>query len=100
MAADTADIAEQALKLIDLEFDELPVITDPVQAFEADAVKIHENGNLLKHIKVRKGDVKNGFAESDIVMEHTFRTATTDHAFLEPECSIARPLPMAGWKFM
>ena len=93
IAADTADIAEQALELIEIGFDELPIITGPVQALESGAVKVHENGNLLKHIKVRKGDVEKGFANSDIVMEHTFHTATTDHAFLEPECSIARPLP-------
>ena len=93
VAADTPDIADQALGLIDLEFDELPVISDPVQALKPEAIKIHENGNLLKHIKVRKGDIEAGFASSDIVLEHTFHTATTDHAFLEPECSIARPLP-------
>ena len=93
VAADTADISEQALELIEIGFDELPIITGPVQALESDAVRVHENGNLLKHIKVRKGDVEEGFANSDIVLEHTFHTATTDHAFLEPECSIARPLP-------
>jgi len=93
VAADTADIAEQALRLIETEFNELPVITDPVRALEPDAVKIHEKGNLLKHIKVRKGNIEEGFSISDVIMEHTFHTATTDHAFLEPECSIARPLP-------
>jgi len=54
--------------------------------------QIHEKGNLLKHIKVRKGDMEQGFAEADIVLEHTFHTPATDHAFIEPECSIAVPL--------
>ncbi|HNN14749.1 MAG TPA: molybdopterin-dependent oxidoreductase, partial [Anaerolineales bacterium] len=54
---------------------------------------IHEKGNLLKHIKVRKGDMDAGFGEADIVLEHTFHTPATDHAFIEPECSIAVPLP-------
>jgi xanthine dehydrogenase molybdenum-binding subunit len=55
--------------------------------------QIHEKGNLLKHIKVRKGDMDAGFAQADVILEHTFHTAITDHAFLEPECSIAVPLP-------
>jgi CO/xanthine dehydrogenase Mo-binding subunit len=58
---------------------------------------------LLKHIKVRKGDMDKGFAESDVILEHTFHTPTTDHAFIEPECSIAfqcLTALMAAWKFM
>jgi xanthine dehydrogenase molybdenum-binding subunit len=46
---------------------------------------------LLKHIKVRKGDVEDGFAQADIILEHTFHTPITEHAFLEPECAIACP---------
>jgi xanthine dehydrogenase molybdenum-binding subunit len=54
---------------------------------------LHLHGNLLKHIKVRKGDVQQGFEEADVILEHTFYTQMTDHAFMEPECSIARPTP-------
>ena len=92
VAAETQEIAEQAVALIEAEFDLQPVITNPVQARQEGVPQIHEKGNLLKHIKVRKGDMEKGFAESDIVLEHVFHTATTDHAFLEPECSIAVPL--------
>ena len=91
VAAETPEIAEQAVELIEVEFDLLPVITDPVQALQDDQPKLHESGNLLKHIKVRKGDMDAGFADADIVLEHTFHTQTTDHAFMEPECSIAVP---------
>ncbi|MDY6847133.1 MAG: molybdopterin cofactor-binding domain-containing protein, partial [Chloroflexota bacterium] len=91
VAAETPEIAAQAVQLIKAEFDLLPVITNPVQALEAGQPQIHETGNLLKHIKVRKGDVAKGFEKSDVVLEHTFHTQTTDHAFLEPECSIAVP---------
>lgn len=93
VAAETREIATQALDLIEVEFEPLPVVTDPVQAAQPDAPKIHPNGNLLKHIKVRKGDVEQGFAEADVILEHTFYTPMHDHAFLEPECSIARPTP-------
>jgi CO/xanthine dehydrogenase Mo-binding subunit/aerobic-type carbon monoxide dehydrogenase small subunit (CoxS/CutS family) len=93
VAAETQEIAEQASALIEAEFDLQPVITNPVQARQEGVPQIHEKGNLLKHIKVRKGDMDKGFAESDVILEHVFHTATTDHAFLEPECSIAVPLP-------
>ena len=93
VAAETQEIAEQASALIEAEFDLQPVITNPVQARQEGVPQLHEKGNLLKHIKVRKGDMEQGFAESDVILEHTFHTAITDHAFLEPECSIGVPLP-------
>jgi len=93
VAAETREIATQALDLIEVEFELLPVISSAVQSRRPDAPVIHSQGNLLKHIKVRKGDVEQGFHEAEVVLEHTFQTAITDHAFLEPECSLARPLP-------
>ncbi len=92
VAAQSQEIAEQAAALIEAEFDLQPVITNPVMARQADVPQIHEKGNLLKHIKVRKGDMDEGFAKADVILEHTFHTQTTDHAFIEPECSIAVPL--------
>lgn len=91
VAAETEEIAEQAIGLIEADFDLQPVISDPVQARRDDVPQIHESGNLLKHIKVRKGDIDSGFAGSDLILEHTFHTPMYDHAFLEPECSIAVP---------
>lgn len=92
VAAETQEIAQQASALIEAEFDLQPVITNPVQARQDGVPQLHEKGNLLKHIKVRKGDMEKGFAESDVILEHTFHTPTTDHAFIEPECSIGVPL--------
>jgi selenium-dependent xanthine dehydrogenase len=93
VAAETREIASQALGLIEAEYEPQTVVSDPVQARQPDAPQLHPSGNLLKHIKVRKGDMGQGFAEADIILEHTFHTQITDHAFLEPECSIARLTP-------
>ena len=90
LVADTLENAQAALDLIEAEYEDLPVVSDPVQAREATAPVIHKSGNLLKHIKVRKGDLDVGFEEADIVLEDTYHTAITEHAFLEPECAIAR----------
>jgi xanthine dehydrogenase molybdenum-binding subunit len=91
VAAETREIASEAIDLIEVEYDLQPIITDPIQARQSDSPPLHPSGNLLKHIKVRKGDIKTGFAEADIILEHIFHTVSTDHAFIEPECSLARP---------
>ncbi|MFO7584331.1 MAG: molybdopterin cofactor-binding domain-containing protein [Anaerolineales bacterium] len=91
VAAESQEAAKAAVDLIEVEFDLQPVISNAVQAREEGQPQIHEKGNLLKHIKVRKGDPEIGFAESDIVLEHTFHTPAHDHLFIEPECSIAVP---------
>ncbi len=90
VAADTRDIASAALALIEVDYEVLPVVSDPVKAHEPGAPQVMESGNLLKHIKVRRGDIAQGFAEADLILEETFHTPTYEHAFLEPECSIGR----------
>ncbi len=91
VAADNEDLAAEALSRIRVDIEPLPPLTDPEEALQADAPRLHPHGNLLKHIKVRKGDLAQGFAQADVVLEHTFYTPMYEHAFLEPECSIAVP---------
>jgi len=91
VAADTRAIATAALALIEVEYEPLPAVTDPIQARRPDAPLVHANGNLLKHIKVRKGDIEQGFAEAEVVIEREYRTPFYEHAFLEPECAIGVP---------
>ncbi len=96
VAAETRLIASQALECIEVTFEEQPVVAGPVQARQPDAPSLHPNGNLLKHIKVRKGDLQQGFEQADLILERTYHTAITDHAFMETECSIARPVTVEG----
>lgn len=91
IAAETQAIADQAVKLIQPEYELRPVVSNPRQAHEKDSEKIHEQGNLLKHIHFNKGDIQTGFEEADVIVEHTFNTPFMDHLFMEPECSIAVP---------
>lgn len=95
VAADTPEIAEAALKLIQVDYEPLPVVADPKYAHSPEAPVLHPHhptGNLLKHIKVRHGDIEQGFAEADYIVEREYRTPTTEHAFLEPECAIGVPV--------
>ncbi|MCU0512670.1 MAG: molybdopterin-dependent oxidoreductase [Anaerolineae bacterium] len=94
VAADSEDTAAAALHLIQVEYELLPVVADPKFAHTPQAPVLHPNhptGNLLKHIKVRHGDVERGFAEADVIVEREYTTPTTEHAFLEPECAIGIP---------
>ena len=94
VAADSEEIAAAALDLIHVDYELLPAITDAIEATKPDAPLVHEerpDGNLLKHIKVHKGDIDLGFADADVVVDQTYRTPTTEHLFLEPECSIGVP---------
>jgi CO/xanthine dehydrogenase Mo-binding subunit/aerobic-type carbon monoxide dehydrogenase small subunit (CoxS/CutS family) len=93
LAADSQEIATRALDLITFDFEPQMVVKGPLEARRPDAPALHERGNLLKHIQVRKGDVQQGFAEADLVLEHTFQTPAAEHLFMEPECSIARLTP-------
>jgi CO/xanthine dehydrogenase Mo-binding subunit/aerobic-type carbon monoxide dehydrogenase small subunit (CoxS/CutS family) len=92
VAAETREAATRALEAIETEYQALPVVSDPVLARAADAPQVQPGGNLLKHIKVRKGDVEQGLRQAEVVLDRTFHTPITEHAFLEPECSVARPL--------
>lgn len=94
VAAESPQIAAEALRLIQVDYEPLPVVASAEQARQPDAPRVHEEwptGNLLKHIQVRHGDVAQGLAEAEIVVEREYRTPAYDHMFLEPECSIGVP---------
>jgi len=83
--------AEAALHLIQVEYEPLPVIENPEQALAEGAPAIHEGGNLLCHVPIRKGDVEKGFAEADVIIEGEYFTPFVEHGYLEPEACLAVP---------
>ena len=89
VAAESVDIAEEALRKIKVEYEELPGVFTIEDALKEDAPQVHENGNLLQHTKVRKGNIEEGFAKSDVIVENTYYTQRVDHAYIEPEVSVA-----------
>ncbi|MEW6622772.1 MAG: molybdopterin cofactor-binding domain-containing protein [Bacillota bacterium] len=89
VAAESEEIAAEAINRINVIYEELPVISTVEDALKDEAVKIHEKGNLLQHTKVRKGNVEEGFAQADVVIENTYYTQCVEHAYIERECSVA-----------
>lgn len=90
VAAESEDIAEQALDLIEVKIEELPPVFCPVAAMKEDAPKIYEKGNVLALRKIRKGDAEKAFAESAVIVEQQYRTQMTEHAYIEPEAGVAK----------
>jgi CO/xanthine dehydrogenase Mo-binding subunit len=80
---------------IKIEGRPLPVLDDPTRALDEDAPLIHPEfgNNLIAHYPLRKGDVEKGFSRSDFIFEQTYTTQRVEHAYLEPECVTAVPLP-------
>lgn len=91
IAAETRELAEQALELIHVEYEQLPFVVDPVEALKPNAPKLYEKGNLYrgKPDVYKRGDVKKGLDEADVVVEDTFSTQVLIHNPAETHCSVA-----------
>ncbi len=103
VAADTDEIAEEALNLIDVRYQELPYVTDPLDATRPGAPLLHDNPMLYKNAPERdidlpnvqsygkwsNGDVAAGFKNAARFFEHTFRTPLAFHGYIEPHaCTV------------
>ena len=91
VAAETRYAAREAARLIDVDYEVLPPVTDPFAALEAGAPVLQPGGNVLSVSQVRRGDVDGALASAAHVLTETFRTQFIEHAFLEPESSLAVP---------
>ena len=96
VAAVSREVADQALSLIDVDYEVLPVLSDPEEALNPEAPRIHGDDNVFVHHKVRRGDVAAGFARADFVIERRFRTQFIEHSYLEPEAVLAEPAEQGG----
>jgi CO/xanthine dehydrogenase Mo-binding subunit len=108
VAALTVDVAEEALALIEVDYEELPAVLDVREALNSKATLVHdsvklpssgfadlaeikpvEGTNICTHFKLNRGDIEKGFAEADQVFEDTFTLPATQHSFLETHACIA-----------
>ncbi|HMA80940.1 MAG TPA: xanthine dehydrogenase family protein molybdopterin-binding subunit [Candidatus Binatia bacterium] len=108
VAAFTVDAAEEALKLIEVDYEELPAVLDVHEALKPGATLVHESvklpssgfadlaeikpvegTNVCTHFKLNRGDIQKGFAEADRVFEDVFTLPATQHSFLETHACIA-----------
>ncbi len=117
VAADELAIAEEALDLIDVRYEALPAAVDPLQSMKPGAPPVAEAGteadtsealahgsvsgvttetkpakavNISQQAKLGRGDVAKGFAESDVVIEKTYRIPMVHQGYLEPHAVLAQ----------
>lgn len=108
VAADTEEIAEQAVELIKVEYEELPAVFDQRDAVKKGAPLVHErlheynhapfifpkpHTNIANHFKLRKGDVERGFKEADVIVENEFYQPQVQNVQMETHTSIGQWLP-------
>ena len=89
VAAEDPDIAEAALKLIEIEYEDLPGVFDPEEAMKDDAPKVHGDNNIIAHWELRRGDIDKAFRDADVIVENDYQTQFQEHAHLEPESGVA-----------
>jgi CO/xanthine dehydrogenase Mo-binding subunit len=102
VVGETASAAARARALIRVQYERLPVVTDPFEALKPDAPQLHPHrqpseihpelsteGNIICHHQIRKGDVEAAWAEADVIVESEYRTPSQEHAYLQPEAGLA-----------
>lgn len=102
VVADDERVAVRARDLIRVRYEDLPVISDPEEALNPGAPGIHETrylnpihpelrdeGNLISHHQIRKGNVDAAWAKADVIVESEYRTPSQEHAFLQTEAGLA-----------
>ena len=109
VAAESREIAAEAVNLIEVEYEELPAVYDPEEALRPGAPVIHEDRsqykyapsvpegmpNLQSYMVWKNGDLEAGFKRAHRIFEHTFRTQLTHHGYLEPHSCVVRVDPGA-----
>ncbi len=84
--------AAAAVKLIEVDYEDLPPVFDPVEGMKPGAPQLHperDETNICVHYKIRKGDVVDGFAKADVIVEGEYKTPYQEHAYLQPEAGLA-----------
>jgi len=84
--------AAAAMKLIEVDYEDLPVLSDPITAMASDAPLLHPDrgdSNVCVHYRIRKGDVENSFDKADVIVTGEYHTPVQDHAYLQPEAGLS-----------
>ena len=92
IVADTEEIATRARDLIQVEYENLPAVFDPISALKPNAPIIHPelgDSNICVHDRIRKGDVESSFLKADVIVESEYHTPYQEHAYLQPEAGLA-----------
>jgi len=90
VAATSVEIAEAAIHLIDVKYEELPAVFDAEEAMKPGAVQLHDDapGNIAKNPSFECGELEKGFAEADFIFERTYQTQRVHTCYMEPRICV------------
>ena len=91
VVAESEAQARAACKLIRVEWEDLPLVLDAEEAMQPGAYLLHPNrtDNICYSYRIRKGDVAQGLADADVIIEGVYQTPVQEHAYLQPEAGVA-----------
>jgi CO/xanthine dehydrogenase Mo-binding subunit len=91
VVADSEEAAITARDLIDVDYENLPVIDDPREALLPESELVHPDreNNLIGHFRIRKGDFQSALQKSDVIVEGYYQTPAQEHAYLQPEAGVS-----------
>jgi CO/xanthine dehydrogenase Mo-binding subunit len=92
VVARSESAAETACRLIAVDYEDLPILSDPIEAMKPGAPILHPDRgdtNICVHYKIRKGDVDAAFESADVIVEGEYRTPIQEHAYLQPEAGLS-----------
>ena len=91
VAAENETAASAALMAIEVEYEPLPGVFDPLEAMKETASRVWpDRSNVCGHTVIERGDIEQGFEQADVIIENTYTTQYVEHAFLETESAVAR----------
>lgn len=84
-------ILDQARAAVQIEYEDRPAVFDPQQALLPDSPRVHpqSESNLITEMSFQRGDIGQGFAQAEVIVENTYHTGGQEHAFLAPEAGLA-----------
>jgi CO/xanthine dehydrogenase Mo-binding subunit len=90
VAAESDLAAARGAALVGVEYEDLPIVSDPREAMKRSAPRVHhDRDNVLLHQKIRRGDTARAFENADVIVEGTFSTQWQEHAYLQPDAGIS-----------
>lgn len=92
VVAENDKILEEAKKLVEIEYEEIEPVSSIAEAEDPNSPFVHPTGNLCQERHVSRGNAEEAFKKCKYIVEETYTTPFTEHAFLEPECAIAEPM--------
>ena len=91
IATDKKEKLDEIAAMVEVDYTELPAVTNPFDALRGDAPLIHPDGNVMSRANLVRGNADEAIKNSKYVVTRKYKTGWQEHGFMEPECCVAMP---------